>query len=288
MTDTATPALDRRLNAFRPDLADETLRGTVEAAAFVRGDMASIAVPVADLRPAPDLSRGIDTQLLFGEPVKVFDRRDGFAWVQALEDGYVGYLPEAQLTSETVPTHRIAVPRTFVYPEAELRKVPFHALSMGSRVAVTGEAETRGTRYFLLSTGGAVIARHCIEETAVLSADYVAIAETFLETPYLWGGRSGFGIDCSGLVQLAMMMAGRKILRDSDMQAGFGTPIAREELVRGDLVFWKGHVGIMEDEKTMLHANGHTMTVARENLNAAIERIGWLYQQPTGFRRPHA
>jgi cell wall-associated NlpC family hydrolase len=288
MTDTATPALDRRLNAFRPDLADETLRGTVEAAAFVRGDMASIAVPVADLRPAPDLSRGIDTQLLFGEPVKVFDRRDGFAWVQALEDGYVGYLPEAQLTSETVPTHRIAVPRTFVYPEAELRKVPFHALSMGSRVAVTGEAETRGTRYFLLSTGGAVIARHCIEETAVLSADYVAIAETFLETPYLWGGRSGFGIDCSGLVQLAMMMAGRKILRDSDMQAGFGTPIAREELVRGDLVFWKGHVGIMEDEKTMLHANGHTMTVARENLDAAIERIGWLYQQPTGFRRPHA
>jgi cell wall-associated NlpC family hydrolase len=288
MTETATPALDRRLNAFRPDLADETLRGTVEASAFVRGDMASIAVPVADLRPAPDLARGIDTQLLFGEPVKVFDRRDGFAWVQALEDGYVGYLPEAQLTSETVPTHRIAVPRTFVYPEAELRKVPLHALSMGSRVSVTGEAETRGTRYFLLSTGSAVIARHCIEETAVLSADYVAIAETFLETPYLWGGRSGFGIDCSGLVQVAMMMAGRKILRDSDMQAGFGTPIAREELVRGDLVFWKGHVGIMEDEKTMLHANGHTMTVARENLNAAIERIGWLYQQPTGFRRPHA
>jgi cell wall-associated NlpC family hydrolase len=288
MTETATPALDRRLNAFRPDLADETLRGTVEASAFVRGDMVSIAVPVADLRPAPDLARGIDTQLLFGEPVKVFDRRDGFAWVQALEDGYVGYLPEAQLTTESVPTHRIAVPRTFVYPEAELRKVPLHALSMGSRVTVTGEAETRGTRYFLLSTGGAVIARHCIEETAVLSADYVAIAETFLETPYLWGGRSGFGIDCSGLVQVAMMMAGRKILRDSDMQAGFGTPIAREELVRGDLVFWKGHVGIMEDEKTMLHANGHTMTVARENLNAAIERIGWLYQQPTGFRRPHA
>jgi cell wall-associated NlpC family hydrolase len=288
MTDTATPALDRRLNAFRPDLADETLRGTVDATAFVRGETASIAVPVADLRPAPDFSRGIDTQLLFGEPVKVFEAREGFAWVQALEDGYVGYLPEAQLASATVPTHRIAVPRTFVYPEAELRKVPLHALSMGSRIAVTCEAETRGTRYFLLSTGGAVIARHCIPEDAVLSQDYVTIAQSFLETPYLWGGRSGFGIDCSGLVQVAMMMAGRKILRDSDMQAGFGTPIAREELVRGDLVFWKGHVGIMEDEKTMLHANGHTMTVARENLDAAIERIGWLYQQPTGFRRPLA
>lgn len=286
MTDTLTPALDRRLHAFRPDLADETLRGKVDATRFVRPQMASIAVPVADLRPAPDFSRGIDTQLLFGEPVHVFDERDGFAWVQSLEDGYVGYLPQAQLMPTRQPTHRISVPRTFVYPEAELRKVPLHALSMGSRITVTGEAETRGTRYVLLSTGGAVIARHCIEETAVLSEDYVAIAETFLETPYLWGGRSGFGIDCSGLVQLAMMMAGKKILRDSDMQAGFGTTIAREDLVRGDLVFWKGHVGIMEDEKTMLHANGHTMTVARENLDAAIERIGWLYQQPTGYRRP--
>ncbi|WP_377297731.1 NlpC/P60 family protein [Rhizobium sp. SGZ-381] len=288
MTETSVPTLDRRLNAFRADLADETLRGKVEAAAFARGEPASVAVPVADLRPAPDLSRGIDTQLLFGEPLRVFDRRDGFAWVQALEDGYVGYLPEAQLTSATVPTHRISVPRTFVYPQAELRMVPLQALSMGSRITAIGEAETRGTRYFLLASGGAVIARHCIEETAVLSADYVTIAESFLETPYLWGGRSGFGIDCSGLVQLAMMMAGRKILRDSDMQAGFGTPIARHDLVRGDLVFWKGHVGIMEDEKTLLHANGHTMTVARENLDAAIERIGWLYEQPTAFRRPPA
>ncbi|MBP2548376.1 cell wall-associated NlpC family hydrolase [Neorhizobium galegae] len=288
MTETSVPALDRRLNAFRADLADETLRGKVEAAAFARGEPAFVAVPVADLRPAPDLSRGIDTQLLFGEPLRVFDRRDGFAWVQALEDGYVGYLPEAQLTSETVPTHRISVPRTFVYPQAELRMVPLQALSMGSRITVIGEAETRGTRYFLLASGGAVIARHCIEETAVLSSDYVTIAESFLETPYLWGGRSGFGIDCSGLVQLAMMMAGRKILRDSDMQAGSGTPIARQDLVRGDLVFWKGHVGIMEDEKTLLHANGHTMTVARENLDAAIDRIGWLYEQPTAFRRPPA
>jgi cell wall-associated NlpC family hydrolase len=120
-----------------------------------------------------------------------------------------------------------------------------------------------------------------------LSGDYVTVASRFLETPYLWGGRSGFGIDCSGLVQLSMMMTGKNVPRDTDMQAkGLGASIDRGELRRGDLVFWKGHVAIMEDEKTLLHANGHTMTVSHEGLEDAIRRIGWLYQQPTGYRRP--
>lgn len=279
--------LDRRLNAFRPDLADERLAEHVQAERYVGGEPASIAVPIANIRPAADQMRNIDTQFLFGEPVRIFERRDGWAWVQAEEDGYVGYLPEAELIAPTSPTHWIGVPRTFVYPDAELRKVPIHALSMGSRVEVIGEAETRGTQYFLLKSGGAVIARHCVPITDHVHSDYVAIAAEFLNTPYLWGGRSGFGIDCSGLVQLAMMMAGIKAPRDSDMQAGFGSEIGKQDLKRGDLVFWKGHVGIMEDGETMLHANGHTMTVARENLDAAIQRIGWLYEQPTGYRTPY-
>ncbi|RWX76674.1 peptidoglycan endopeptidase [Neorhizobium lilium] len=281
-----TVILDRRLHAFRPDLADEALRGKFDAERFTRGEPARISVPVAPLRPAPDLARGIDTELLFGEAVRVFDRADGFAWVQADQDGYVGYLPETMLGEPQEATHRICVPRTFLYPEAELRKPPMGALSMGSRVRVTGEAETRGTRYFLLGDGGAVIARHCLPLGETLGEDYVSVAQTFIETPYLWGGRSGFGIDCSGLVQLAMMMVGKSAPRDSDMQAEFGVAIEREELRRGDLVFWKGHVGMMEDAETLLHANGHTMSVARENLNAAIERIGWLYERPTGYRRP--
>jgi cell wall-associated NlpC family hydrolase len=280
-----TEILDRRLHAFRPDLADEALKGSVEAQNFVRGEPSRIAVPVAQLRPAPDLARGIDTELLFGETVRVFHRADGFAWVQADQDGYVGYLPETMLGMPAEATHRITVPRTFVYPEAELRKPPQAMLSMGSRVTVVGEAETRGTRYFMLADGGAVIARHCLSVSEVVGDDYVAVAERFVETPYLWGGRSGFGIDCSGLVQLALLMVGEPAPRDSDMQARIGTAIAREELRRGDLVFWKGHVGIMEDEETLLHANGHTMTVARENFVAAVDRIGWLYEQPTGYRR---
>jgi len=281
-----TKTLDRRIHAFRPDLADENLKGSVEATSFVRGEPARIGVPVAQLRPVPDLAHGIDTELLFGETVRVFDRADGFAWVQADQDGYVGYLPETALDALEEPTHRIAVPRTFLYPDAEQRKPPLGALSLGSRVTVTGEAETRGTQYFQLSTGGAVIAKHCLPVAETLGEDYVAVAGKFIEAPYLWGGRSGFGLDCSALVQLSLMMTGKSAPRDSDMQAAYGSPITREELRRGDLVFWKGHVGIMEDAETLLHANGHTMSVARENFEAAVKRIGWLYNQPTGFRRP--
>jgi cell wall-associated NlpC family hydrolase len=280
-----TEILDRRLHAFRADLADEALKSRVDAGAYVRGEPGRIAVPVAPLRPSPDLARGIDTELLLGETVRVFDRAGGFAWVQADQDGYVGYLPETMLGLPEQPTHLVAVPRTFVYPEPELRKPPNAALSMGSRITIVGEAETRGTRYLTLSSGEAVIARHCLAIGQTLGDDYVSVAQAFLETPYLWGGRSGFGIDCSGIVQLALMMVGKQAPRDSDMQARIGTAIERQELRRGDLVFWKGHVGLMEDEKTLLHANGHTMTVARENLDAAIERIGWLYDRPTGYRR---
>jgi cell wall-associated NlpC family hydrolase len=279
---------DRRLNAYRPDLAEEALRGTVTAERYVAGTPARVAQPVAALRPRSDSNAGIDTELLFGEAVRVLDRADGWAWVKSEFDGYVGYLPVAALdTGTAAATHIVAVPRTFAYSGPDLKTPAAFALSIGSRLTTTGESEARGTRYLTLEGGQSVVAGHCLAVGETAGSDYVAIAARFLETPYLWGGRSGFGLDCSALVQLSMMMTGRTAPRDSDMQAnGLGTPIERDALRRGDLVFWKGHVAIMEDEKTILHANGHTMSVAREGLEAAIERIGWLYQQPTGYRRP--
>ena len=279
--------LDRRLFAYRPDLAEAGLEGKVEAARFVTGEAAQVDEPVAALRPRPDMACGIDTELLLGEAVSVFERRDGWAWVKARADDYVGYLPEAALAEPLAPTHHVIAPRSFIYSGPDLRLPGQRAVSMGSRLTVTGETETRGTRYLTLAGGGAVIAAHCLPLGQFPSGDPLDIAARFLETPYLWGGRSGFGIDCSGLVQMAMAMTGRACPRDSDMQQQFFTAeIGRGDLRRGDLVFWKGHVGWMEDASTLLHANGHTMTVARENFERAVERIGWLYQQPTACRRP--
>ncbi|WP_086993883.1 NlpC/P60 family protein [Rhizobium sullae] len=280
--------LDRRLHAYRPDLAEASLEGKVEALRFVSGTPARIAVPVAPLRSQPELSVGIDTELLLGEDVTVFDRAGGWCWVKARSDGYVGYLPEEMLSdAQGEPTHIITVQRTFLYPEPELRKPYKSVLSMGSRVRVAGEAEARGNHYAVLEDGTAIFARHVQPVATGKDDDYVEIASRFMNAPYLWGGRSGLGIDCSGLVQLAMQMAGRSAPRDTDMQAaGLGEAIDRSELRRGDLVFWKGHVAIMEDPETIIHANGYTMTVARENFEAAVKRIGQLYQQPTGYRRP--
>ncbi|MHC2299574.1 cell wall-associated NlpC family hydrolase [Rhizobium mongolense] len=280
--------LDRRLNAYRPDLAEASLEGKVEALRFVSGTPARVAVPVAPLRPQPEPSVGIDTELLLGEDVTVLDRAGGWCWVKARSDGYVGYMPEEMLSdSQAEPTHIVTVQRTFLYPQPELRKPYNSVLSMGSRVRVAGEAEVRGNHYVVLEDGTAIFARHVQPVTSGKDDDYVEIASRFMNAPYLWGGRSGLGIDCSGLVQLAMLMTGKSAPRDTDMQAAsLGARIDRSGLRRGDLVFWKGHVAIMEDPETIIHANGYTMTVARENFEAAVKRIGQLYQQPTGYRRP--
>lgn len=281
---------DRRTHAYREDLADIRLRGRVEAERYVSGTPAHIRLPVVDLKPRPEPDAGTDTQLLRGEDILVFDRRDGWAFIQSALDDYVGYLPEAAVENgPSDATHIVCVPRTFAYPGAELKRPPLAALSMGSRLRVVSEAETRGTRYLLTEGGEALIATHCRPLADSAPADPVEVALKFLETPYLWGGRSGFGIDCSGLVQLAHQMSGRSAPRDSDMQRdGFGAVIELSELTRGDLVFWKGHVGIMEDDETLLHASGHTMSVTREDFRAAVARIGYLYGPPTLCRRPGA
>jgi len=291
LTASTTISLDKRLHAFRPDLADERLRGQVEATRFVAGRPARITAPVADLLRTPRPDAGLDTQLLRGDNVTVFDEAEGWAWVQAERDGYVGYVSGGFIEPRSdEPTHLVSAPRSFLYPGPDLKFPRLGEASMGAAVTVREFTEVRGTRYALLSTGEAMIAGHLrpIGETV---SDYVTVAETLLQTPYLWGGVSGFGIDCSGLVQLSMRMTGRDVLRDTDMQA---TTIGAvldpgadmSGLQRGDLVFWRGHVAIMVDPHNLIHANGYTMLVSHERLTDAVQRTIPLYGAPTGFRRP--
>lgn len=280
--------LDPRLNIHRGDLADQRLRGRVEAQRFVEGKPAEIAAASADMHGAPRFDSGVNSQLVRGQRVLVFEEREGWAWVQALHDGYTGYVSAGALAPPgPAATHTVTAPRSFLYPGPDLKFPVADRLSMGALLAVTGEAETRGTRYALLASGEAVIAAH-LRPVREHEADYVAVAERLLFTPYLWGGTSGFGVDCSGLVQLAMRLAGKDVLRDSDMQAAsIGAPLAAgTPLRRGDLVFWKGHVAILTDAENVIHASGHVMMVVKEPLADALARIARVYGEPTAWRRP--
>lgn len=267
-------SFDRRVTPFRTDLADERLRGQLDAERFVSGAPKRVIAPYQSLQRHPSPDAPVDTQVIFGEKVEVFDERDGWAWVQLQADGYVGYLPISSLSDPGAePTHRVSALRTFVYPGPSLKLPNQSLLTLNSEVTVT-EIESE---YARLSTGGYVIAAHlrAIDRHA---ADFVEVAERFLHTPYLWGGKTSVGIDCSGLAQTSLLAAGVSAPRDSDMQerdVGASVEIRPDlsGLQRGDLVFWKGHVAIMLDATRMIHATGHTMTVSIEPLAVAEERI---------------
>ena len=265
---------DPRLTPARPDLAAAHLKGTVEAERFVEPVPHVVGVPVAPMAGRPDGTAAMGTQLLFGERVEVYEAEGQWAWGQAVADGYVGYVPRPCLEraeGAPAPTHRIAPPMSHLYPIPDMKRPPECWLSGASRVAVSGTAEAG---FLPLASGGWVPEAHLAALDAP-ATDWVAEAERFLGLPYLWGGRSGMGVDCSGLVQLALAAAGRDCPRDSDLQeARLGRDLAAETpLMRGDLVFWKGHVGVMTDGATLLHANAHHMAVVAEPLDTATGRI---------------
>lgn len=271
---TSHPTRDPRLTPARPDLAAAQLRGQVAAQRFVEGRPMHLRVEIADLRRAPSLESPIDTQILFGETVTLYDEDEGWAWVQLMSDSYVGYMSrEALAEGPAAPTHRIKVNRTFIYPAANMKQPIVGALTRGARVAVAGETGD----FAQIDSGGFVFAGH-LDMLATRAPDFVAVAEDFVGSPYLWGGKSSLGIDCSGLVQVALAEAGIAVPRDTDLQQaalGESLPIdtALGHLRRGDLVFWKGHVGVMRDPEILLHANGHHMLVAFEPLAEARARI---------------
>lgn len=271
MTDAAP---DPRTTPARADLAARHLADHVTAQAYADGETRRVTAPQTNLLRRPD--GGLDTQLLFGEDFTVYDVSDGWAWGQSALDGYVGYVREADLdtpTSEPTPrpTHRVATLGTQIYAEPELKRLPLFDLPFGARLSVLEETETHAR-----IGPEAWVPRPQIAPLTAPAPDFIAVARMFLGVPYVWGGRSSRGLDCSGLLQLALQAAGQPCPRDSDMQAdALGqtlTPNTGPK--RGDLIFWRGHVGMLSAPDTLLHANAHHMAVAEEPLDGAIARIG--------------
>ena len=279
--------LDPRRNAYREDLADERLHGRVEAERFVTGENRRVKRASVALRVKPDHELGLATELLYGETVTVFETADGWSWLQAERDGYVGYVPAEVLDEPGPPaTHRVSAIGTFLYGSADMKSPPLMHLSINTPLAVADMQD----KFCRLSTGGFVIARHVVAATKS-ARDYVDVAERLIGVPYLWGGRTRIGVDCSGLVQLAMEAAGLRCPRDSDMQAAevgdnLLIPDSLDGLRRGDLVFWPGHVGIMVDGVMLLHANAHHMAVVVEPLASATARIEKTGAEIRAVKRP--
>ena len=278
-----TSSFHPRLTPARPDLAARHLEGKVAAARFVDGEPREVVEPQLPLRrlPAPDAA--LDTEALMGERVTVYETtEEGWAWGQLDADGYVGFMPANGLAAPgPAPTHRVSALRTLVFPAPSFKLPPIGALPLGARLAVV---RSEG-RFALTASGGYVPAQH-LAPVERREGDFVAVAERFLGTPYLWGGKTGLGLDCSGLVQVALTACGLPCPRDTDMQqTAVGEVVADGPRRRGDLIFWRGHVAIARDERTMIHANAFHMAVAIEPIDQAIARIRASDGEVTTVRR---
>jgi cell wall-associated NlpC family hydrolase len=280
------PAFDPRLTPARADLAAKELEGKITAARFVEGRAFEVIEPQTAVRATPAPDAPLLTEALKGERVTIYDMNaEGWAWGQLAADGYVGWLSANALAPAGPPaTHKVTALRTFAFPGPSIKLPPLEALPLGARVAIARVED----RLAVTRSGAYVPAPH-LAPLDFVEPDFVAVAERFLGVPYLWGGKTALGLDCSGLVQVALTAAGRICPRDSDMQEqALGAPVpdtGEGALQRGDLVFWKGHIAIVRDGATLIHANAFHMAVAIELLAEAIARIREAGSEITSVRR---
>ncbi|MEX0753472.1 MAG: NlpC/P60 family protein [Xanthobacteraceae bacterium] len=274
---------DPRLTPARPDLAAKHLEGKVAAARFVEGTPYEILDPLAPVRHAPVFDAPLTTEALMGERVTIYEITDeGWAWGQLENDDYVGWLPASALASPGVTrTHKVRALRTLAFMGPSIKLPPLNGLPLGARLGVE-----RVEGSLALTSAGYVPVAHLVP-VAFKETDFVAVATRFLHSPYLWGGKTSLGIDCSGLVQVALNACGIRCPRDSDMQeAVLGAPVmGLADIRRGDLIFCKGHVAIARDEVTLIHANAHHMAVTIEPITDAVSRIREAGGEVTGVKR---
>jgi cell wall-associated NlpC family hydrolase len=281
------PSFDRRLTPWRADVAAKHLEGKVKAARFVEGRAMEVIAPQAPLRREPRPDAPLDTEALKGERVTVYDANaEGWAWGQLAADNYVGWLPSAALAPPgPLPTHRVAALRTLVFPGPSIKLPPVEALPFGAALNIARVED----RLAITPSGGYVPAAH-LAPIGNNERDFVAVAEQFVGTPYLWGGKTALGLDCSGLVQLALSACGLQCPRDSDMQErALGSALDHKassfKLQRGDLIFWAGHVAIARDRDSLVHANAFHVAVVVEPVGEAIARIRGMGSEVASVRR---
>ncbi len=278
----SAPTPDRRLTLMRDGVADVRLEGLVAAQRFAPATPMQASAPIASIRKAPAPDAEQEDQLAFGERFDVLFEVDGFAFGQARRDGYVGYVTSDALSAPVLaPTHRVSALRTYGFSAPDIKSAIVGLYSLNALLTV----EARDGRFVKVARSGWFIEAH-LTPIGRGEADWVAVAERFLGAPYQWGGRESLGLDCSALIQQALAACNRACPRDTDLQRGFFPEVAASERRRGDLVFWKGHVAILLDADTILHANAHHMMVAIEPLDEAIARIEAAgVGAPLGYRR---
>ena len=275
-------SFDPRVTPLRDGIAARGLEGVLAAEVYLDPKPLRCAVPAAAVRRAPDAAAEQMDQLLFGEVFEAVEEEGGFLWGQARRDGYVGFVEAAALApAGPEPTHRVSALRTYAFAGPSIKTKASGPFSLNALVSV----EAVEGRLARVAGAGWMAVEH-LSPIGDFARDPAAVAERYLGAPYLWGGRESLGLDCSGLVQQALFACGRACPRDADMQQALGRPIKRQAFVRGDLVFWKGHVAIGLDARRIVHANAHHMAVAIEPLDEAVERIKAAGSgEPTAFRR---
>jgi NlpC/P60 family/Bacterial dipeptidyl-peptidase Sh3 domain len=266
--------LDRRRNAYRDDLAAACLKGRITAGHYAEPQTAQVSAGAVALLKRPEAGIAYESELVHGEVIDIYERAEGWLWVQARRDSYVGYIPASAVKAEVLPvTHRVVALRSFLYPGPGMKTTPFGFLPFMAEVSVIEESGD-----WLNTRAGWLYRPHLVTLETRFS-DPVGVAERFLGTPYLWGGKSSLGIDCSGLVQTACFACGIVAPRDSDMQeAELGEPMPLDTaslatIPRGALLFWPGHVALSQGGGRMIHANAYHMMVESEEIVPAVARI---------------
>ena len=272
---------DNRITPARPDLAAAYLKDTVDAARFAEGVRQRVVRGRTALHAEPETNSMRQTELLFGEIFTVYEQKNGWVWGQAQSDSYVGYLHSACLGAGHEPDNRVTALATPLLPTCDVKSVLYDMLPLGAVVRV----EARRNGFAHLAGGGFVHEGH-LAVLAFHEPNFVSVAERFIGVPYVWGGKTAAGLDCSGLIQIALQAAGIAAPRDTDMmEKALGLPVARAEIRRGDLIFWKGHMGVMLDGVRLLHANAFHMEVFAEPLDQAIARIEKTAGPVTSIKR---